>query len=298
METAPPPLVLALSPLLPIRAPDFGTATLTSGLQLRLPDGPAIAPEDPLLAAFGATIVDLVADPDDLEALQDDAFAAGRPLALIREGVDEDGDPTVGAWDAGGTRRAGVLPYRAAGMAAAALEQGLGVVAIALTEQRLRVDERRVGLSLLVHAPALVSVRGMPEAESAPAGRRSRPPRRRRLVLVADGASEPRWWDPSGRGGPLDLGELPLSAPLVDGLRSLAAEYARVADADAPVDPLDALERDRYRSALERRLRALWSRAREELGGRYAVGLLGPGMARPAWAPVESVGEADADIPF
>jgi len=298
METAPPPLVLALSPLLPIRAPDFGTATLASGLQLRLPDGPAIAPEDPLLAAFGATVVDLVADPDDLEALQDDAFAPGRPLALIREGVDEDGDPAVGAWDAGGTRRAGVLHYRAAGIAAAALEQGLGIVAIALTEQRLRLDDRRVGLSLLVHAPALVRVTGVREAEPAPARGRSRPPRRRRLVLVADGASEPRWWDPAGAGGPLDLDDLPLSGSLVDDFRSLSAEYARVADGDAPADPLDGLERDRYRAALERRLRDLWSRAREELGRGYAVGLLGPGMTRPAWSPVEATGEADADIPF
>jgi hypothetical protein len=296
METAPPPLVLALSPLLPIRAPEFGAATLTFGLQLRLPDGPAIAPEDPLLAAFGATVVDVVAGPDDLETLQDETFAPGRPLALIREGVDEDGDPAVGAWDSGATRRAGSVPYRAAGMAAAALEQGLGVVALVLTEQRLRVDDRRVGLSLLVHAPALVSVGGIPEEEPAPARRRSRPPRRPRLVLVADGASEPRWWDPSGRGGPLDLDELPLSGGLVSDLRSLSAEYARVADGEAPADPLDALERDRYRSALEHRLHALWRRAREELGRRYAVGLLGPGMARPAWSPDEA--SADADIPF
>jgi hypothetical protein len=298
METAPTPLALALSPLLPIRAPDFGTTTLTLGLQLRLPDGPAIAPEDPLLAAFGATVVDLVADPDDREALQDAAFAPGRPLALIREGVDEDGDPAVGAWDAGGTRRAGSLPYRAAGMAAAALEQGLGVVALALAEHRLRADDRRVGLSLLVHAPALVRVHGLPETEPAPARRRSRPPRRRRLVLVADGLSDPRWWDPSGRGGPLDLDDLPLSGGLVDDLRSLSAEYARVAGGDAPADALDAIERDGYRSALDHRLRQLWSRARDELGRRYAVGLLGPGMARPAWSPDDPSDDADADIPF
>jgi hypothetical protein len=298
METAPPPLDLALSPLLPIRAPDFCTPTLTFGVQLRLPDGPAIAPQDPLLAAFGATVVDLVADPDDLEALQDDAFAPGRPLALIREGLDEDGDPAVGAWDAGAARRAGSVPYRAAGMAAAALEHGLGVVALVLTEQRLRREDRRVGLSLLVHAPALVRVSGIPEDEAAPARRRSRPPRRPRLVLVADGAADPRWWDPSGRGGPLDLDDLPLSGALVSDLRSLSAEYARVADGDAPADPLDAFERDSYRSALDHRLQALWGRAREELGRRYAVGLLGPGMARPAWAPDEAAPDADADIPF
>src|SRR3954454_16576905 len=145
METAPTPLALALalSPLLPIRAPEFGTARLTLGLQLRLPDGPAITPEDPLLAAFGATVVDIVADPDDREALQDAAFAPGRPLALIREGGDEEGDPGAAAWDAGGTRRAGSLPYRAAGMAAAALEQGLGVVALALSAARPRAEDTR-----------------------------------------------------------------------------------------------------------------------------------------------------------
>jgi hypothetical protein len=71
-----------------------------------------------------------------------------------------------------------------------------------------------------------------------------------------------------------------------------------VADGDTPADPLDAFERDSYRSTLEHRLQELWARAREELGRRYAVGLLGPGMARPAWSSDEAAADADADIPF
>ncbi|MEA2176834.1 MAG: hypothetical protein QOG77_131, partial [Solirubrobacteraceae bacterium] len=42
--------------------------------------------------------------------------------------------------------------------------------------------------------------------------------------------------------------------------------------------------------------RELWQRARAELGQRYAIGLLGPGMSRPAWSPEEGGADDDDDI--
>jgi len=297
MEIAPPPLVLSLDPILPLRAPQPGAVLVSSGFRLRLPDGPAVAAGDPLLSAFGARVVGLEVDVDDSEALQDDVFAPGRALTLLEEGVDEDGDPVVGVWDAAGTRRAGHLDFRAAAEVAAATDAGLAVGAVVLTEDRLRVDDRRCGLEVLVHAPAFVEVEsGVAEAVAPPVTR----PRhvRERVVLVADGSSELRWWDPSGRGGPMDLGQVPLSSELLADLERLSAEYAALDDADLTGGAADGFERQLYRSSLDARMRGLWQRARAELGRSYAIGLLGPGMTSPAWSPGEAGAPAADDIPF
>src|SRR4051794_32115589 len=132
------PLVLTLSPVLPLRAPEPGVSTETFGYRLRLPGGPAVAGDDLLLVALGALVVELVAPPEDREALQDDAFAPGRRLALLEEGVDEDGDPVVGVWDADGVRRAGHLHFRTAAVVSAAAEAGLAVEAVSLPGGRTR----------------------------------------------------------------------------------------------------------------------------------------------------------------
>jgi hypothetical protein len=295
METTPPiPLALSLNPVLALRAPDTCTPIRTLGFQLRLPDGPALASDDPLLRVFGASVVAVIAGPDDREALQDDAFAPGRRVSLLEEGVDEDGDPIVGVWDADGVRRAGNLHYETAAAVSAGIEAGLGVEAVVLTEDRTRVDDRRAGLELLVHAPALVRVETA-VAASAPPVRLARPSRER-VVLVADGRAEPRWWDPAGRRGPMELEQVPLSPGLLADLSTTAAAYALVSDDDAPTDAIDGFEREMHRSSLEARMRELWQRARAELGRTYAIGLLGPGMTRPEWTPAED--HDDDDIPF
>ncbi len=61
---------------------------------------------------------------------------------------------------------------------------------------------------------------------------------------------------------------------------------------------MEGIERDYSRSALEARTRELWRRARRELGQRYAIGLLAPGMTRPAWSADELDDEPDMDIAF
>jgi hypothetical protein len=292
METTPPiPLALSLNPILPLRAPETCTPVRTLGFQLRLPDGPALATDDPLLRAFGASVVALTPGVDDREALQDDAFAPGRRVALLEEGVDHDGDPVVGVWDAEGVRRGGAVHYETAAVVSAALEAGLEVEAVVLTEDRTRVDDRRTCISLLVHARVLVTVETA-VAETAPPVRRVGPVRER-VVLVADGTAEPRWWDPAGRRGPMDLDRVPLSPRLLADLRATTAAYALVSDDDAPADAVDGFERELYRESLAARMRELWKRARAELGRTYAIGLLGPGMTHPEWTPSDDDDDDD-----
>jgi hypothetical protein len=292
------PLALCLTRLLPLRAPEPGVSIETFGYRLRLPGGPALADDDVLLGAIGALVVELLSGPDDREALQDEAFAPGRRLSLLEEGVDEDGDPVVGVWDAAGVRRAGHLQFRTAAAVSAVAEVGLAPSAVVLTEDRTRVDDRRSGLRLLVHAPAIVRVDAGAESDDGRAVARRPRPRRERVVLVADGKAEPRWWDPSGDIGPLELDHVPLSPGLVADLKQTAAAYAAGGDAeDLPTDAVDGIEQDMYRWSLDARMRELWQRARAELGRSYAIGLLGPGMTRPEWTPSEP-DEEDDDIPF
>ena len=162
------------------------------------------------------------------------------------------------------------------------------------------MDDRRCGLEVLVHADAFVRVEaaavGTAEAVAPPARRPRRV--RERVVLVADGSSALRWWDPSGRGGPMDLGQVPLSSGLLADLERLSAEYAALDDADVAGGAADGFERQMYRASLDARMRGLWQRARAELGRSYAIGLLGPGMTSPAWSPGEAGAPAADDVVF
>jgi hypothetical protein len=286
MESSPPlPFVLTLHALLPLRSRRH-RRTLDLGYQLRLVDGPALADDDVVLDAFGAFVVPLVGDDHDAEALQHDAFAPGRRLTLLPEGVDGDGDAVVGVWDADGIRRAGVVPWEKAAVVAAAAQVGLTVEALVLREERAVLDDRRVVLTLLVHAPAIVRV-DVPADDELHV--RPRPSVRNRVVLVADGSGELRFWDPAGRGGPIAVDELPLSSELVAEFRRLSAAFDRVAGQadDVPADPLEGVEREWVRLSLEARTQALWERARTELGRSYAIGLLASGMSRPSGTPTK-----------
>jgi hypothetical protein len=298
MDTASPlPLRLTLHPLLPLRAPEPGESTLTFGFQTRLADGPGLATDDPLLQAFGAKVLPVQTSSEDRETLQDEAFDPGRRLTLAQQGVDDDGDALVAVWDAEGLRRAGFVPYPASAAVAAGLDHGLAMEAIVLTEERALLDDRRLTVEVLVCARQVVRVdHEVPSAELARPRRR----RRARVVLLADGSSELRWWDPTGAAGPMAIGELPLSAELARELQRLSSAYKRAAAAgeEPPEDLVDGIERDYTRATLDARTRELWHRARRELGQRYAIGLLAPGMARPAWSAEEVEDDDGDDIPF
>ena len=278
------PLSLALEPVLPSRVPRGGGSTLGHGYRLRLPNGPAVEDDDPLLKAFGAAVDWL--EHDDDEPLQLDVFDPGRSLRLTGEPL---GDEAC-VLDAEGIRCAGTIGGDAGAIACAALEHGLPIEALALCEQRDITEDRRCGLRLLVFSPALVELDGC-TAEY----RRPKRPTRRTLVLFADATGDLRWWDPTASGGPVDVQDLPFSVELATAFADLRESYAEMVGAKVD-EGFDRLEHNWTREALEQDARALWLRARIELGRRFAVGYLGPGMQRPVWS-AESA-EGDDEIPF
>src|SRR3954454_22818107 len=152
------PLALALHPLMPVRTPRAGRASVLYGYKLRLAGGVIVTHDDPLLAAFGSS-VDVLEEPlvDD-DALPAEAFDPGARVHLVREGIDDDGDEVIGLWDREEVRRAGTLPYKTAARVGAALDHDLEIGALVVSEIRSRVDDRREGIAVLVHPPALVTV--------------------------------------------------------------------------------------------------------------------------------------------
>lgn len=200
-------------------------------------------------------------------------------------------------WDADGLRQAGQLTDEVAGMVVAAAEAGLEPRGLVLVEHRDPVDDRRERLCLIVYSPRLVRI-GAPRRRFGRPARAARP----RLVLVADGSGDVRWWDSSTAGGSLDATDLPLSDELRRELEWLRDAFAEVAGDGGTLHGFDLLEHDWGRSALEARAAALWRRARSELGRQYAVGFLGSHMRRPIWSPDELREDEDddpeSDIPF
>jgi hypothetical protein len=159
-----------------------------------------------------------------------------------------------------------------------------------LWEYRSASDGRRESAGLLVFSPSLVSL----DAPRGPVVRAQRPTRPR-LVLVADGSGDLRWWDPTGAAGPLAVGDLPFSPELGGELERLRADFDELArlEAEGPRG-FERTEADWERAALQGKAAVLWCRARSELGRRYAVGFLGAGMTRPIWTP-PAVEEDDDD---
>ena len=99
----------------PSGRPARWTNAVPYGFQLRIPDGPVVDSQDPLLCALGAEVVRLSTSRIYAEALQSRQVDPGRRLAAVLEPPDGDGDPVVGVWDEDATCLAGVLPWRTAG---------------------------------------------------------------------------------------------------------------------------------------------------------------------------------------
>jgi hypothetical protein len=288
------PLQLTLEPVLPTRTPR-AHGFFSYGYRLRLPDGPALLRADPLLAAFAVQVTAVVVDAHDDEPLQAGVFDPGRAVHLVPEAT-VDGECEISVWDEDGLRRAGCLSDRAAGIVAAALEVGLEQTAVVLEEDRSVDDDRRDGLDLVIFHPGFVRLDRRPARGYARPARRTR----RRLVLVADGRSALRWWDPSGEAGPIAGEELPMSDELTCALRRVQAAFAEHGEEHAAAPEPRGFER--FEEALDRSLLhdqalALWRRARAELGREFAIGFLGAGMERPVWSPAELEEEED-EVPF
>lgn len=290
------PLVLNLERLLPQRTPDLDEGrAFNYGFQPRLPDGPLIDRRDPLLAAVGAEVVTVVATREHGEAMQDESVEPGRRLQAIGEGYDQDGDEVVGVWDAEGIHCAGRLPSTSGERVSAALDQGIEVDLIALSEQRAVLDDRRMALDVLVFPREILRVEHDPELRIV----RPQRPVRRRVVLFADAQGEVRWWDAAASSGPADVADLPVSQELRRDLKRLRKSYAKLAKhAEHAVGGYEITEADWHREALEEQGVRLWRRARSELGREYAIGYLGPGMDSPAWSPAELEGDEAVDDDF
>jgi hypothetical protein len=289
-------LSLALHALIPVRTPREGHAHVSYGYYLRVLDGPALGKDDPLFAAFAASIESVEGAHANSEPLQSDAFDPGTAVRLVREGVDDDGDEVVGVWNEDEVRRAGRLSWETAARVAAAVDHGLAIEAFVLAELRQRADGRRSSIYVFVHAPALVAV----DLAARPPLQRPPAPARPRLVLIVDDAVGLRWWDPSGDAGPIELDALPVSATVAEELRELAKAFTNApADDAADSDFFDDMEDHWHRHVLNQRTRTAWDRVRRELGRRYAIGLMLRGMRAPAWSPEEfESDDDDDDIPF
>lgn len=270
--------------MLPSRTPNRGEAS-AHGYRLRIPRGPVIEADDPLLAAYGAAVCWVDDDDECEDALQADAFAPGRTITF---GDDPTYPGAYAAWCADEILCAGSLPQGVGAVARAAAEAGLGSRAVVLSELRDGKDHRRSRIEIFVHAPALVRV-----GARRPALRSfDRSPARPRLVLVVDNHGPFRWWDPSSSAGPRVADELGLSEDLRRRFAELTAAYS-----DAAPESDRDFESSWERDALDARAGQLWRAARTELSRRYVVGYLGPGMKAPAWTPGGSCA-TDDDIPF
>lgn len=286
------PLRLTLHPLLPTRTTGHNT-WFEYGFQLRLPGGPLIDRNDPLLRAYGARVTTMAVHTDDDEQLQDDAFDPGSLVRLVPDPGD-DGEPEVGVWDRDEVRRAGSLLDRPAAVVEAAIEFGLGQSAVVLTEDREADGDRRSSLGLFVFHPAFVEV----DTEAALGFTRPERTPRPRLVLVADGKGDVRWWDPSASAGPIAADALPMSAELRRDLQSLRSSYEELADGGGEARGFDRIDMSIERYALNEKATAVWKRARTELGRRFAIGFLGAGMERPVWSTSELDDDEEDGIPF
>jgi hypothetical protein len=156
-----------------------------------------------------------------------------------------------------------------------------------LSEDREVAEHRRTSLEVLVFSPHLIRL----ERPAMPAFARCERQVRPRIVLYADGSPDVRWWDPEGAGGPVELGEVPLSPGLAGELARLREGYARLAEEGWGEDPFGW-----ERQALDDRAFRLWCRARSELGRRFKVGFLGPDMTQPVWSPGDTAPPDDDGI--
>ena len=117
-----------LEPLIPQRTPSDELG-FRYGFQLRIPDGPLIDADDPLLAGLGAEVVPVLASALHEEELQSEDVDPGKSLRACVETPNEDGELAVGVWAGDGScSGAGELPpATTAQRVAAIMSAGLDV---------------------------------------------------------------------------------------------------------------------------------------------------------------------------
>jgi hypothetical protein len=277
-------LKLGFQPITPLRTPPRGEAYVRHGYRLRLPGGPVLNEDDPLLAACGATLTTILEDVDEATTVADDRFAPGTRLALEPED-DLDEGPGVGLWDPGRSVRLASIPGATGRRATAALELGIELLAVIVSELRSKRHGTRVGVQILVAPSALVHLGRIPAHPAPPA------PHARRLVLIVD--EDLRWWDPDASAGPSEIGDVPVAHDLATDLSEIRQRWQEVRERPVPTDPMETWEIDFARDEVLSEARRLWVRARREMAGECRVGWLEPGMKAPRWTPREDDDEGD-----
>jgi hypothetical protein len=104
--------------------------------------GDALSWDDARLEASGARVLPVAGASYRMDALQDDAFAPGKQLAIVPEPENEHDPNALAIWDAERRLQAGYVPAEAARELLPPLQ------AISLWEWR--EGDRRVGLRVLV----------------------------------------------------------------------------------------------------------------------------------------------------
>lgn len=275
MSGATKRLTLKAEPILPLRPRDSAPSDVDRGFALRIPGGPRLGLDDPLLAGAGIRTFKWTSQ-DREAAFQHPAFSPGASLLLALVPDLSDDTHLLAVRAIGVSAQLDVADWCDAEPVVAMLRTGLSMGAIALAETVSYPDEIRVSLTVLVYPQGLVTVRMHDPAGSA------RLTVRPRVVLVADGKSPLGWWDPVGDLGPADLRALPISAELAEGLELQELAIASVHQAGRPKPARKALQR-RQQQFLDGH-RPLYVKARRELGHAYTVGFLGRGMQAPIWS--------------
>ena len=109
--------------------------------------GVALGWKDERLGAGGAYVVPVAGSSYRSDALQDEAFEPGQPLALVAEPENEHDPNAIAVWDPERRLKAGYVP------ADVAKELTLPLQAVSLWEWR--EADRRVGLRMLIAPPTV-----------------------------------------------------------------------------------------------------------------------------------------------
>jgi HIRAN domain len=146
--------------------PDDGGQVWLAGYQLVDPESGAYLGRDaPLLAERELRVSGVAGTQFRPGALESDALAPGRPLALRREPQNEH-DPSAIAVDAAG-EHVGFVPRELAAELAPDLDAGRPWTAVVLREQRPSPRDPRSGVTMLL-SPEPVELRVRPPGRRSP----------------------------------------------------------------------------------------------------------------------------------
>jgi hypothetical protein len=141
--------------------PDDGGEVWLAGYSVVDPvSGAYLARDAPALTERGLRVAAVAgAARHHAEALDSDALAPGRPLALRRDAGNPHDANAIAVHPAGGGEQAGWVPRELAAEIAPDLDTGRPWSAVVLREQRASPRDPRSGLTMLLAAAAAIELR-------------------------------------------------------------------------------------------------------------------------------------------